>query len=535
MFRSEKFVQLVFADPEDSYCLESGMQMNLDAFLWFQLSRAGFHGIYFITGTADDCRVEVLDAPSFDQFQNREKKGLLKKLFGAPEKTFDRSCRSCRMGEEEYASFRNWIPGQLRREEQAFVFRLDTFCSMADGPGGEELLRQLVELQNRQIRSKILLCAPKEVGKTIQLLNSTVFSHAFGRDHLCNDVYKTLHEAERIPLFDGLKQRMGDAAVFLNDYAQDRITALMNAVQNAPGTQFLSEELRAAMAEYLDCWAHSYSIRKRDTVLDTGGAMLSYRDMIQRLQQSKNWKQLARRAKQFREYGGKASVEDYRDSSVCTEMQTHTDLSRRAEKIVIPEENGQAARDYQEVCRLLRTPWNRLPAEQMKQYAGGWLLQLEKACQCHDPNEENILVQALLFACRHLWLEPEGNAHIEEAQKICDLYDKLLKLYRQQQVITERLNSMPREEMDTETEIRFNKLLNEWKMIENAIQFEKGQLNELEDNFGRNAMETRRIIEQMEQKNTEMLYQAQTVQEETASEWTEADENYARDLLQNFY
>ena len=94
---------------------------------------------------------------------------------------------------------------------------------------------------------------------------------------------------------------------------------------------------------------------------------------------------------------------------------------------------------------------------------------------------------------------------------------------------------MPREEMDTETEIRFNKLLNEWKMIENAIQFEKGQLNELEDNFGRNAMETRRIIEQMEQKNTEMLYQAQTVQEETASEWTEADENDARDLLQNFY
>ena len=48
-------------------------------------------------------------------------------------------------------------------------------------------------------------------------------------------------------------------------------------------------------------------------------------------------------------------------------------------------------------------------------------------------------------------------------------------------------------------------------------------------------METRRIIEQMEQKNTEMLYQAQTVQEETASEWTEADENDARDLLQNFY
>ncbi|MGM9617657.1 hypothetical protein, partial [Butyricicoccus sp.] len=69
----------------------------------------------------------------------------------------------------------------------------------------------------------------------------------------------------------------------------------------------------------------------------------------------------------------------------------------------------------------------------------------------------------------------------------------------------------------------------------NAIQFEKGQLNELEDNFGRNAMETRRIIEQMEQKNTEMLHQAQTVQEETASEWTEADENDARDLLQNFY
>ena len=60
-------------------------------------------------------------------------------------------------------------------------------------------------------------------------------------------------------------------------------------------------------------------------------------------------------------------------------------------------------------------------------------------------------------------------------------------------------------------------------------------MNELEDNFGRNAMETRRIIEQMEQKNTEMLYQAQTVQEETASEWTEADENDARDLLQNFY
>ena len=72
-------------------------------------------------------------------------------------------------------------------------------------------------------------------------------------------------------------------------------------------------------------------------------------------------------------------------------------------------------------------------------------------------------------------------------------------------------------------------------MIENAIQFEKGQLNELEDNFGRNAMETHRIIEQMEQKNTEMLYQAQAVQEETASEWTEADENDARDLLQNFY
>lgn len=534
MFRSEKFVQLVFADPEDIYCLESGMQMNLDAFLWFQLSCAGFHGIYFITGTADDCRVEVLDEPSFDQLQNREKKGLLQKLFGAPEKTFDRTNRSCRMDTEEYQSFRTWIPGQLRKGEQAFVFRMDTFCSMVDGCGGEELLRQMVELQNRQTRSKILLCAPKEAGKTIQLLNSSVFSRAFGRDHLCDDVYKTLHEAERIPLFDGLKQRMGDAAVFLNDYAQDRITALMNAVQNAPGTQFLSEELRTAMVEYLDCWAHSYSIRKRDTVLDTDGAMLSYREMMQRLQQSKNWKQLARRAKQFREYGGKASVEDYQDISIRTEMQTHTDLSRRAEHIVIPEENGQAARSYREVCRLLRTPWNRLPAEQMKRYASGWLPRLEKACRCHDCDEMNTLVRALLFACRHLWLEPDGNAPIEDAQKICELYDKLLKLYRQQRVITERLNSMPHKEMDPETEIRFNKLISELQLIENAIRFENGQLAELEDNFGRNAMETRRIIEQMEQKNTEMLYGAQTAPDEAVSEWTDEDENDARELLQNF-
>lgn len=80
------------------------------------------------------------------------------------------------MDTEEYQSFRTWIPGQLRKGEQAFVFRMDTFCSMVDGCGGEELLRQMVELQNRQTRSKILLCAPKEAGKTIQLLNSSVFS-----------------------------------------------------------------------------------------------------------------------------------------------------------------------------------------------------------------------------------------------------------------------------------------------------------------------------------------------------------------------
>lgn len=535
MFQSENFVQLVFANPEDIYCLESGMQMNLDAFLWFQLSRAGFHGIYFITGTADDCRVEVLDAQSFHQFQNREKKSFWKKLLGTSEQNFDRSHRSCRMGKEEYASFRNWVPEQLRKEQQAFVFRLDTFCSMTDGQGGEAWLSQLIELQSRQIRSKILLCAPKEVGKTIQLLNSAVFSRAFGGNHLCDDVYKTLHEAERIPLFDGLKQRMGDAAIFLNDYGHDRIVALINAVQSAQETQFLSEELRVVMAEYLDCWAHSDSIRKRDTVLDTGGAMLSYREIIQRLQQSRNWKQLARRAKQFWEYGGKASVEDYQDSSVCTSLQTHTDLSHRAENIVIFREDAQAARDYQEICRLLRTPWNRLPAEQMKQYVGRWLLQLDKACRQQDANEETILIRAMLFACRHLWLEPDQKNSIEDAQKICDLYDKLLKLYRQQRVITERLNTMPHEDMDTETEIRFNKLLNQWKIIENAIQFEKGQLHELEDNFGRNAIETKRIIRQMEQKNTEMLYQTKQIRKEETSDWTDEDETDARDLLQNFY
>ena len=48
-------------------------------------------------------------------------------------------------------------------------------------------------------------------------------------------------------------------------------------------------------------------------------------------------------------------------------------------------------------------------------------------------------------------------------------------------------------------------------------------------------METRRIIAQMEQKNTEMLYGAQTAQDEAVSEWTDKDENDARDLLQNFY
>ena len=93
---------------------------------------------------------------------------------------------------------------------------------------------------------------------------------------------------------------------------------------------------------------------------------------------------------------------------------------------------------------------------------------------------------------------------------------------------------MPHKEMDPETEIRFNKLISELQLIENAIRFENGQLAELEDNFGRNAMETRRIIEQMEQKNTEMLYGAQTAQDEAVSEWTDEDENDARELLQNF-
>ena len=47
-------------------------------------------------------------------------------------------------------------------------------------------------------------------------------------------------------------------------------------------------------------------------------------------------------------------------------------------------------------------------------------------------------------------------------------------------------------------------------------------------------METRRIMEQMEQKNTEMLYGAQTAPDEAVSEWTDEDENDARELLQNF-
>lgn len=254
--------------------------MDLNSFLWYQLCTAGCQGIYFVSGTADSCTVESKDAHSFQSFENRTQ-GFFKSLFGTNARPYTPETRMTRLKDKDYQAFLKWIPEQLKQEDQAFVIPLDTFCAMVRGIGGEAFLNRMTALNDRQTHGRLVLTTEQDVPKITALLHEPLF--------------------EPFPYQD---------AVFLNQYDRQQLTALVRSAQNHAAVLPLPEDTQAAMAEYLDCWAHADSVRRQDQVFGTQ-KLFSYRELLSWLEQESNWKTLARCALQFRENGGRHAVKDY--------------------------------------------------------------------------------------------------------------------------------------------------------------------------------------------------------------------------------
>ena len=530
MFRSESFIQLVFADPQDIYCLGSGMQLDLNSFLWFQLRKAGYQGIYFVSGAANSCTVESKDMLSFQSFENRTRGGFFKNLFAANNRAYTHENRVSKLEGNEYHTFVKWITEQLNKEDQVFIFRLDTFCAMAQGNGGEALLNRLIQMQAQQTHSKLLLTAT-DAEKSIAMLNSPVFLQKHEQGYFCKAVYDIIHAPVRLALFDELKHKLRKDILFLNQYSQKMIAALLCCAQNHADVLPLPEDVQSAMNCYIDCWAHTDSIREKENIFGTQ-KLLSYQELLKWLKNETNWKKLARYALQFRDNGGRNAVEDYQEPELKVNITVQTDLSRKAQLIKIPKADINAAQQYQEICRLLYTPWNWKPDKQIEQYIYRWLTALEHEDFDCDYQKLNSYMKALLFACRNMWIET-GKTLDQEVSEICARYDELLQLHQNHQIILNRLSGIQyqnHEDMSDSTELRFNHLITKLQQLEAAIDFRSEQLEELEDALGKDGNALQNILQTMENTQTAG---GETEQEDELL--TDADERAIQEILQSYF
>lgn len=224
-----KCFHFVFAQ-EDRYYLDSLVCFDLNRYLYYQLKKDGYQGVFFLQDLKGGCHVATEDKKSADLYSKARSRGVLEKLgkaFGAEtdiENWTYHKRNLYRLSHKNETELKNQIIRLLEEPGDcyAFVVPIAVFQELyKDGISRIGLHKALEARQN----SCFILLASKKANESLDYLTGEANKDKALVSSLCEELEQLARETEKeiIPVFERLRIQLGPCYHVWNQLEKEEI------------------------------------------------------------------------------------------------------------------------------------------------------------------------------------------------------------------------------------------------------------------------------------------------------------------------
>ena len=408
MFSRNFMVNLLFANPGDTYYTDGLLQFkDLNEYIWYDIRKNGiFDSVFFLQNEKNFFKVSEMGDCTRDMFTPG--------IFGWHK-----------------SSFRNWMLDRLKDKKRkcAIVCPLSDFCNLLSLKDWAPLLEALQELSAEGGYSGVLILTGPPYVESVRpyLLEGPVFARRDARKgsvSLCPPIAKMREDPVGDRSYDSLKDTMGDACVFLNEFGNRAVEAIVNQAVIRNGHKVTVDHL--LVEDYLKQTLNS---RKRGyeplMELFPGVSIdLGFKDLYRMLSNPETWKQVEKLAVEQPVY------EEFDSRRVPMFYRNH--VIKRGLALEVPTkglcEDGKKefVRFKQELLTTKNRPLNKTVLEKMESLCENY--NLHKRNECCEQQVLRLLLTVLRFCASYLYADVGSKAE-STVLKITECMKSYLKIW----------------------------------------------------------------------------------------------------------
>lgn len=429
MFSSSALVQIVFAEQNDNYFLESIFKTDLNHYMWYELHDK-YNTVYFVDGEIKgDIRISHYQEKYVDNFKSR---GFFKDTIS------------------------KWLRRQLKetRNKSAVVFSLESFCNIFENE--ETFLREIKkDKDNGNIHGTIVLTVSPNVRKSLQLLlTSSVFEYLDEQPVLFLRQYDD-------NIYTCLKSRKQDACVFLNVYTRECITNIIHYIILEDGSRFSGYSDLDSIIDYLTQYINNKYMQMTTKRLFKNDFVLinpSYRSLYAQLKDKNVWNELVSRSVEYKGRLKENLPNNYIDENTIRFCPSYDDetIEMRCMKLCFAGAIYDSAYDEQTIVNLndiyqkISYHKNREKNHKLEEKLNELIDELQKAQSNKDNGTCGRVVSAILFCTKWLY---EGSDDQEQVMKWVDFFKASIQISSCYYEITKDFNSSAYQQESTKQKI----------------------------------------------------------------------------------
>ena len=248
---------LIFAN-DDVYLTESLMRLNLKQYIYYELKKLNYRGIFVLSGDDTHCELSVADAMSMSVYNQYRKKSVFAQLFGKDDSTQG----TTRMAQEHPEEFFECMLQMMQKEKKlAFICSISVFSMLNQYPA---YVQTLCELQKKNYANHhmFIILAPTAVEGSISYFAD---AKSIFRSALFPEIQKIFAVHENVYIYERLRQMMGSSVLFMNYLEYADIQKLVQyCVLSHPQYLMKYKNIEADATDYIWMFYHSEAFRQHE-------------------------------------------------------------------------------------------------------------------------------------------------------------------------------------------------------------------------------------------------------------------------------
>ena len=248
---------LVFAN-DDVYLTESLMRLNLKQYIYYELKKLNYRGIFVLSGDDTHCELSVADAMSMSVYNQYRKKSVFAQIFGKG----DPVQGTIHMTQEHPEEFFECMLQMMQKEKKlAFVFNINVFGMLKRYP---QYVNTLCDLQKKNYSKNhmIVILAPTAAEGSMPYFADT---ESIFRTELFPEIRQIFAMHENVYIYERLRQTLGSGVVFMNylEYA-DIQRMVQYFILMYPQYLTTCKNIEADFTDYIWMYYHSNAFKAHE-------------------------------------------------------------------------------------------------------------------------------------------------------------------------------------------------------------------------------------------------------------------------------